>query len=227
MSHRMKKIILAAVLVACGAAALSLIPDTSFTFESVKGNRQALKAIVFRNYLLSVILFITAYGATAFLIPGALLLSLLGGFLFGVLMGTIYINIAAVAGAALGFLMARYLIGTWLQQRYADSLEKFNREVKKQGHSYLLTLRIVPLLPFFLVNFLAGLTPIPLKTFLWTTSLGIVPGSLLFTYAGKQLGSIESPDEIMTPKIIVFLILSGSLPLIQAVYSHLRRADEE
>lgn len=222
----MKKTIIAAILLACGSAVVFLSPDTSVIFKSMKNNRQVLEAFISRNYLFSVILYISAYAATALLFPGALLLSLLGGFLFGVLMGTIYINIAALTGATLAFLLARYLIGTWLQQRYSDALQKFNREVRKRGSNYLLTLRIVPLLPFFLVNYLAGLTRIPLKTFLWTTSLGMIPGSIFFTYAGKQLGSIDSPDEIMTPKILALLILLGSLPLLQIIIARVRRGEK-
>jgi uncharacterized membrane protein YdjX (TVP38/TMEM64 family) len=223
----MKKIIIAGILVTCGTAVIFLSPDKSITFESIKSNRQVLKEFISRNYLLSVVLYISAYAATALFLPGALLFSLLGGFLFGVLMATIYINVAAVIGATIAFLLARYLIGTWLQQKYDDILEKFNREVRKRGHNYLLTLRIVPLLPFFLVNFLAGLTRVSLKTFLWTTSLGMIPGSLFFTYAGKQLGSINHLDEIMTPKILALLILVGSLPLLQIVISRVRRGGYE
>jgi uncharacterized membrane protein YdjX (TVP38/TMEM64 family) len=147
--------------------------------------------------------------ATALSLPGAIILTLAGGFLFGVAAGTFYVNIGATMGAILAFLSARYLLGDRLQEKYAKQLETFNREMDRNGTSYLLTLRLIPVFPFFLINFLSGLTKIRLWTFLWTTWLGIIPGTVVFAFAGQQLGSISSPADILSKNVIIaFLVLA-------------------
>ena len=127
------------------------------------------------RYILSLFLFISLYIiATAFSIPGDIILTLAGGFLFGIAVATVIVNIGATAGAVLAFLSARYLVGDRLQEKYQGQLNRFNEELNLNGPRYLLTLRFIPVFPFFLINFLAGLTNIPLRTFVWTTSVGYV-----------------------------------------------------
>jgi len=171
-----------------------------------------------------VLSFIAVYVlVTALSIPGAVILTLAGGFLFCTAAGVIYIDAGATAGAACAFLSARYLLGNRLQQKYGGQLEKFNKEMDLNGANYLLTLRLIPVFPFFLINFLAGLTNVPLRTFLWTTCLGIIPGTAVFAFAGQQLGSLNSPADILSRKVIAAFAALGLLALAPAVWKRMRK----
>lgn len=183
------------------------------TFEILQQCRNQLLSITAEHYLLTAGIFIFIYIAVVALsIPGAAILSLAAGFLFG-FWGVLYVNIGATIGAILAFLVARYLIGDWLQKRYAEKLASFNKEIDENGYNYLLTLRLIPLFPFFLVNIFAGLTRIPLVTYAWTTMVGIAPASFIFIYAGCQLGSIDKSGDILSWQILVAFILFGLLAL--------------
>lgn len=186
------------------------------TLENLKRHRVMLHAFAESNYAASVLIYIALFISTAFFVPGAVVLTLAGGFLFGTVLGSVYTNIGAAAGAALAFLSSRYFAGDWIQDRYRLRLAKFNAEIKRNGSLYLLTLRVVPVLPFFLVNFLAGLTEIPFRTFLWTTCLGVLPGSLVYAFMGRQLRSIQSPGGVFSPGVLsalLLLVLFAFLPL--------------
>ena len=184
------------------------------TFEMLRQYRDQLLSITAHHYLLTAGIFIFIYiSVVALSIPGAAILSLTAGFLFG-LWGVFYVNIGATIGAILAFLVARYLIGDWLQKRYAEKLTSFNKEIAENGYNYLLTLRLIPIFPFFLVNIFAGITRTPLLTYAWTTMVGIAPASFVFIYAGRQLGSIDTMGDILSWQIMLVFVLFGLLGLI-------------
>ena len=153
-------------------------------------------------------------------IPGATILTLAAGFLFG-FFGIIYVNIGATIGAILAFLVARYLLGNWLQKRYGERFVSFNKEIAENGYNYLLTLRFIPLFPFFLVNIFAGITRIPLMTYVWTTMVGIAPASFVYIYAGRQLGAIDKPGDILSGQIMLAFVLLGLLALSPVFFKKL------
>jgi uncharacterized membrane protein YdjX (TVP38/TMEM64 family) len=181
--------------------------DDYLTFENLKKNRENLQEFVKNNYFLSVLCYIVIYISTAFFVPGALPLTVAGGFLFGVFWGTLYVYIGAILGATLSFFSARYLIGQWLQDRYRDQLKSFNKEMARHGHYYLILIRLNPLFPFFLINYLAGLTVIPFRVFLWTFLVLLLPGSVIYTSIGHYLGAIESLEDILSTETLVIMIL--------------------
>lgn len=189
--------------------------DAYFTFENLKAQKDVLSTFVEENYLLTIGLFIFVYiVSVAFLVPIATVLTLAGGFLFGAVFGTIYVNIGATIGAILAFLFARYIFGNKIQVKYEKQLEKFNHELESNKYQYLFSLRFLPIFPFFLVNFLCGVTKLDLKSFFITTSLGIIPGSFVYTYAGSQLANINALSDIFTKEILLVFILLGILALI-------------
>jgi uncharacterized membrane protein YdjX (TVP38/TMEM64 family) len=193
------------------------------TFENLKRNRQHLLALVQNHYLPSLLVFIAGYAmVTALSIPGAVILTLAGGFLFGTLFATLYVNIGATTGAVLAFLVARYLLGNRMQEKYQKQLSTFNEEMEKNGSRYLLTLRLIPVFPFFLINFLSGLTKVPLKTFAWTTALGIIPGTVVYAYAGQQLGSINALSEILSARVITAFAILALFALFPAVHDRIK-----
>lgn len=208
-----KKILIALCIVAAIVAIRVFGFDQLLSLETFRQYRDQLLAFTAQHYLPTVAIFIGIYVvAVALSIPGATILTLTAGFLFG-FFGVIYVNIGASVGAILAFLAARYLIGDWVQKRYSDKLASFNREIDENGYNYLLTLRFIPLFPFFLVNIFAGLTRVPLSTFAWTTIVGILPGSFVYIYTGRQLGIIDKPGDILSWQIILAFVLLGLLVL--------------
>jgi uncharacterized membrane protein YdjX (TVP38/TMEM64 family) len=173
--------------------------------QMLQENKEALQSFVERHYLASVLVFIAAYIlVVALSIPGAMWLSIGGGFFFGVVFATIYINIGATIGATIVFLAARFFLGEMIQNKYGDKLTKFNREVETNGSNYLITLRLIPVFPFWMINLFAGVTKIKPRTFIWTTCLGIIPGSAVYAYAGYAINDI---GEGGIPKNIIFALL--------------------
>lgn len=213
-----KKILLIIIFVLIIALIKVFELDTVFTFENLKAQKDVLSEYVTSNYTLAVVLFVLLYiVAVAFLIPIATVLTLTGGFLFGSIWGVLFVNIGATVGAVFAFLFARYIVGKKVQAKYEKQLAKFNKELETNKYQYLFSLRFLPIFPFFLVNFLCGVTKLDLKSFVITTSLGIIPGSFVYTYAGSSLASIESLGDIFTKEILFAFILLGTLTLIPVV----------
>lgn len=187
--------------------------DHLLSLETFRQYRQELIAFTAQYYVPTVGVFIGVYIlVVALSIPGATVLTLSAGFLFG-FWGVLFVNIGATAGAVLAFLAARYFLGDWIQQRYGERLSAFNREIEVNGYNYLLTLRFIPLFPFFLINIFAGLTRVPLGTFAWTTMVGILPGSFVYIYTGRELGVIEKPGDILSWQLLLAFALLGLLVL--------------
>jgi uncharacterized membrane protein YdjX (TVP38/TMEM64 family) len=181
--------------------------DDYITFENLKANRENLQEFVKNNYLLSVLSYIIIYISTAFFLPAAIPLTIAGGLLFGIFWGTAYVCLGAIIGATLAFFTARYLIGEWLQDRYRNQLRSFNKEMARHGHYYLILIRLAPIFPFFLINYLAGLTQIPFRVFLLTFLVILLPGSVIYTSIGHHLGTIESLEDILSVETLLIMIL--------------------
>lgn len=219
-----KKIILFSIFIVLIALIKYFDLDTYFSFENLKSQKEILSTYVTENYFLTIFFFVLLYiVSVAFLIPIATVLTLAGGFLFGSIEGTIFVNIGATIGAGFAFLFARYIIGAKLQEKYANQLEKFNKELTDNKYQYLFSLRFLPIFPFFLVNFLAGLTKVDFKTFIITTSLGIIPGSFVYTYAGSQLSSINALSDIFSKEILSAFLLLGFLTLVPVIVKKFKK----
>jgi uncharacterized membrane protein YdjX (TVP38/TMEM64 family) len=189
------------------------------SLDVLKANRDKLLAFADEHYWSAVGLFILAYVAqTAFSLPGATLMTLTGGFLFGSLWAALYVNIGATTGATLAFLAARYLLRGWVEQRFGNRLVVFQEGFTQNAFNYLLTLRLIPLFPFFLVNLLSGLTRVKAGTYIAATALGIIPGSLAYTFAGRQLSTINSLAELASPRLLLAFTLLGLLFLMPVIY---------
>jgi len=194
------------------------------SLAQLKAHRDYLQQVVSQHYLLSVICYISLYiAAVAFSMPVGVVLTLAGGFLFGVIAGVFYANIGATLGATIAFLLVRYLIGETIQQKYAVQLAQFNKAMKRYGKNYLLVIRFIAVIPFFLVNILVGLTNLPLWTFMWTTAIGILPGSLVYTFAGQQLNEIESLRDVFSLKILLAFLLLALLALLPILVTYMQQ----
>jgi len=213
------KIVLA-LLLAVGIGAFFYFDLGQYlSLEAITQNRDDLLAYTESNYGFAVALFVLIYIVqTAFSLPGGAILTLAGGFLFGSLLGTIYVNIGATSGATLAFLAARYLLRDWVEHKFGNRLEPIQAGFAKNAFSYLMTLRLIPAFPFFLVNLVSGLTRVNLGTYVIATAVGIIPGSFVFAYAGRQLGTINSLGEIASPPVLLAFTLLGLLALLPTIY---------
>lgn len=192
------------------------------SLDALKVNRDRLLTFTEANYTSAVLIYMLLYCLqTAFSLPGATIFTLAGGFLFGAVLGTLYVNVAATTGATLAFLAARYLLRDWVERKFGHRLGSIQDGFAKNAFSYLLTLRLIPLFPFFLVNLVSGLTRVTVGAFIAATALGIIPASFVFANAGRQLGSINSLSEIASPRVLGAFALLGLLALMPIVYRKL------
>ena len=190
-----------------------------FSLEALKANRDDLLAYANANFTAAVILYVAVYVLqTAFSLPGGALMTLTGGFLFGSVLGTIFVNVGATTGATLAFLAARYVLRDWVEKKFGHRIEPIQAGFAQNAFSYLLTLRLIPAFPFFLVNLVSGLTRMPLGTYVIGTSIGIIPGSFVYAFAGRQLGSINSLAEIASPPVLMAFTFLGLLALVPVLH---------
>lgn len=185
------------------------------TLENAKAQQAALNTYIEQNFIVATSLYFLAYIAvTAFSIPGAAVVTLLGAALFGFWISLVLVSFASTIGATLAFLSSRYLLRDWVQTRFGKKLTTINQGVEKDGSSYLLSLRLIPVFPFFLINLLMGLTPMTVGRFYLTSQIGMLPGTAVYLNAGTQLANIESLSDIVSPSVLASFALLGLFPVI-------------
>jgi uncharacterized membrane protein YdjX (TVP38/TMEM64 family) len=218
-----KKLLTASLIVILAALFFYLDLGRVLTLASLKSNRDGLSAFYTGHRLATVLIFMAIYVIqTALSLPGAAILSLAAGAVFGAIMGTVYANLAATIGATLAFLATRYLLHDLVQRRFGGRLEKLNREMEERGINYLLFLRLVPVFPFFLVNLAAGLTRLPLRTFIIGTMVGIIPGGFVYCNAGASLATISSLREVASFRVLASFSLLGLFALVPVFYDRIK-----
>ncbi|MGY3895282.1 FAD-dependent oxidoreductase [Aeromonas enterica] len=178
--------------------------------------RQAeLATLVDDHFVAACLLFVVIYVlSTALSLPGASLLTLGGSAVFGIGWGLLLVSFASSLGATLAFLSARFLLRDWVERRFGDKLATFQAGMEKDGALYLLSLRLIPIFPFFLVNLLMGLTPIRVSTYYWVSQLGMLPGTFVYVLAGSELGQLTNTGNILSPGLMVALTLLGLMPFL-------------
>ncbi|HMT40225.1 TVP38/TMEM64 family protein [Sphingorhabdus sp.] len=151
---------------------------------------------------------------TALSLPGAAIMSLVAGALFGVVTGTIVVSFASSIGATLAFLSARFLLRDWVQSKFGERLKAIDDGIARDGAMYLFTIRLIPLFPFFVVNLLMGLTRIKTRTFYWVSQIGMLPATAVFVNAGTQISKVDSTAGLLSPTLIGSFVLLGIFPWI-------------
>jgi pyruvate/2-oxoglutarate dehydrogenase complex dihydrolipoamide dehydrogenase (E3) component/uncharacterized membrane protein YdjX (TVP38/TMEM64 family) len=183
--------------------------------QTLKDKQAAIKAFHADNpFLSSAVYFVIYVLATALSIPGAVLLTLAGGAVFGLFWGTVIISFASSIGATLAFLMSRFLLRDWVTRRFGQRLAAIDQGVRREGAFYLFTLRLVPVFPFILINQLLGLTAMKARTFYWVSQLGMLAGTVVYVNAGTQLGRLDSLSGILSPGLLGAFALLGVFPLL-------------
>jgi uncharacterized membrane protein YdjX (TVP38/TMEM64 family) len=209
------RMVLVALIIAAVVGFFAFDVGSYLTLDHLKAQQASLSAYVAANPWQSGLAFFAVYVAVAALsLPGAAILTLVGGAIFGFWWGLLLVSFASSLGATLAFLSSRFLLRDWVQSKFGERLKPINEGVKKDGPFYLFALRLVPLFPFFVVNLLMGLTPIKTLTFYWVSQLGMLAGTAVFVNAGTQLAQISSLKGILSPQIIGSFVLLGVFPVI-------------
>ena len=185
------------------------------SWEHVRGHVVHLRQRADADPLPAFVLFFLAYVAcTSLSLPSSFVLSLLAGAMFGFVAGTVLVSVASTAGACLAFLLSRYVLRDSVQRRFGPRLEAINRGVERDGAWYLLSLRLTPVVPYFLINFAMGLTPMPLGVYALVTWLGMLPVGMVIVNAGQALHGIRAPSDVLTPPVLASLALLALAPLL-------------
>ena len=211
----MQKLLLAGLVVASIALFFAMGLDQYLTLDTLKENREWFAVMLEQHpWRVTLSAFALYVIVVALSLPFAAIMGLLIGALFGFWYGTLFASFASTVGATLAFLISRYLLRDFVQQRFGDRLKGINEGMAKDGALYLFMLRLVPVFPFFLVNLLMGLTQIRVRTYYWVSQLGMLAGTVVFVNAGAQLARIDSLSGIVSPEVMLSFALLGVFPLI-------------
>lgn len=195
--------------------------------QTLKAQQQNIESFRAANPGVAILGYFVIYVlVTALSLPGATLLTLAGGAVFGLGWGLLIISFASTIGATLAFLIARYLLRDWVSQRFGQRLRTIDDGIAREGAFYLFTLRLVPLFPFFLINLLLGLTAMKARTFYWVSQVGMLAGTVVYVNAGTQLGRIESLAGIVSPALLGSFALLGVFPLLARKFIDRLRANK-
>jgi uncharacterized membrane protein YdjX (TVP38/TMEM64 family) len=208
------KILIAAAVLAVIAGFRFLGLGEYFSLDFIKESRAGFEAYYAHHRVLVPAAFFCIYVAvTAFSLPGAAVMTLAAGALFGFWVGLVMVSFASSVGATLACLVARFLLRDWVQGSFGRRLRKINEGVEQEGSFYLFTLRLIPIFPFWAINLAMGLTGMALWRFYWVSQVGMLPGTVVYVNAGKQLGELTSLSGIFSPDIVLSLVLLGLFPL--------------
>ena len=210
-----KRIALLVLLAAAIAAYFWFDLGQYLSLDAFKAQQAQIVAAKDANPLLYIGGFFVIYViVTALSLPGAAIMSLVAGALFGVVTGTIIVSFASSIGATLAFLSARFLLRDWVQSKFGERLKAIDDGIARDGAMYLFTIRLIPLFPFFVVNLLMGLTRIKTRTYYWVSQIGMLPATVVFVNAGTQISKIDSTAGLLSPTLIGSFVLLGIFPWI-------------
>lgn len=211
----MRRLVILAIVLACAVALYQLGLKDYLTLDAIKAQQSNFGQSYADHPVLVIGIFFLVYvTSTALSLPGAALLTLLAGALFGLVTGTIIVSFASSIGATLAFLGSRFLLRDWVQAKFGDRLKAINDGVAKDGAFYLFSLRLIPVVPFFVINLAMGLTPIKARSFYWVSQLGMFLGTIVYVNAGTQLARIDSLSDIASPGLLASFAALGLFPWI-------------
>ncbi len=214
MSKLRGKIFLLAVGIACVAIFVYLDLDQYLTLSYLKESQARFQGMYANNRVGVIAGYMIIYIlVTGLSLPGAVVLTLAGGGLFGLAVGTVVVSFASTIGATLACLVSRFLLQEWVQGKFGDKLAAINQGIEKEGAFYLFTLRLIPVFPFFVINLVMGLTKLPILTFFWVSQLGMLAGTVVFVNAGKELAKIDSLSGILSPTLLLSFVFLGLFPI--------------
>ncbi|RBP48899.1 putative membrane protein YdjX (TVP38/TMEM64 family) [Arenicella xantha] len=209
------KLILAAIVVALIGAFFAFDLGQYFSLANLKEQQEALNAYFQQHKLLVIVVFFIGYVAVAGLgLPAAAIMTLAAGAIFGFWTGLILVSFASTIGATIAFLLTRYLFHDAVEAKFGDKLKKLNQGIEREGAMYIFSIRLVPFIPFFVINSVMGLTSLKTVTFYWASQLGMLLGTAVYVNAGTQLATIETMGDIVDIRIVLSFLLLAVFPFI-------------
>ena len=220
-----KKLGVIALLILLVSLFVSLDLGRFLTLEYIKESQARFQSLYEQHTILVIGAYMLIYIiVTALSLPGAAVMTLAGGGFFGLIAGTIIVSIASTIGATCACLAARFVLRDWVQQKFGEKLSAINDGIEKEGAFYLFSLRLIPLFPFFVINLLMGLTTMPIRTYFWVSQLGMLPATIVYVNAGKELAKIDSLAAIASPGLLISFAILGLFPItIKKLMSFYRR----
>ncbi len=184
------------------------------TLDYIKATQARFLELYQMNRFLVISVYMLVYiTVTALSLPGAAVMTLAGGGFFGLVTGTIVVSVASTVGATCAFLASRFILRDWVHSRFGAKLSAVNRGIEHEGAFYLFSLRLIPIFPFFVINLLMGLTTMPVRTYFWVSQLGMLPATIVYVNAGKEIAQIESVASIVSPGLLISFALLGIFPI--------------
>lgn len=215
MKKSQKKYVLLVVIALLAYAFFAFDLGGYLTLDYLKSQHESFTAFYAANQAITITVYFLFYVlVTSLSLPGATIMTLAGGAVFGVVVGTVIISFASTIGATLAFLMSRFVLRDYVQQKFKDRLRAINKGIEKEGAFYLFTLRLIPLFPFFVINLVMGLTPLRTLKYFIVSQIGMLPATIVYVNAGDQLGGIESLSGILSPGLLLSFVLLGIFPLL-------------
>lgn len=209
------KLLLLLVVAAVVTAFFLLDLDQYASLEYLKSVHSEVVAEVGNHPIRSGLIYFVGYVlVTGLSLPGAAIMTLAGGAVFGLVWGLLLVSFASSAGATIAMLISRTLLGDWVQEKYSEQLASINAGLERDGAFYLFSLRMVPLFPFFVINLVMGLTHLSTWRFYWVSQIGMLAGTVVFVFAGTQLAEVENLSDVLSPGLIFAFSLLGLFPLL-------------
>ena len=214
MKRYLKQIVLISILITVVLLFFVFDLQQYLTLEYLRSSRSLFLEYYQENPLLTIALYMLVYiGSTAFSLPGAAVLTIAAGAFFGTLWGTVIVSFSSTIGATCAMLISRTLLREYIQNRFREQVHVINDGIEKEGAYYLFTLRLVPVVPFFVINAAMGLTHLKAFTFAWVSQIGMLAGTFVYVNAGSELGKIESLQDVLSPRLLLSFTLLGILPI--------------
>ena len=212
--HIAKRIVVLATVVGVIVVFKILGLGQYFTLSYVKASQEKFAALYVDHRLMVIAAYMMIYIlVTSLSLPGAAVMTLAGGALFGLWIGTLVVSFASAIGATLACLISRFVLRDWVQRKFGDKLKTVNEGIERGGGFYLFTLRLIPVFPFWLINLVMGLTKMPIRTFYGVSQVGMLAGTIVYVNAGKELAKINSLSGILSPVLILSFVLLGLFPI--------------
>jgi len=218
------RIILLFVMLGLIAAFFYFDAQQYLNLTYLKSQQAALQQYYLEHTLQTISLYFAIYVlVTALSLPGATIMTLLGGAIFGLATGLLLVSFASTIGASIAFIASRFLFKAAIENKFGDKLKTINQGIENEGAFYLFTLRLVPIFPFFVINLAMGLTSLRLWTFYWVSQVGMFAGTIVYVFAGTELGKIESLKGILSPTLWLSFALLGTFPLVaKKIVEHIK-----
>ncbi|MEJ2056647.1 MAG: TVP38/TMEM64 family protein [Desulfofustis sp.] len=224
-ASRRKVFILVALIILAGLFFFLDLPSY-LNLEYLKESQSRFQQLYYDHRIAVIAAYMVIYIlVTALSLPGAAVMTLAGGALFGLFVGTVVVSFASTIGATCAFLASRFFLRDWVQGRFGARLQTVNEGMRKEGAFYLFSLRLIPVFPFFIINLLMGLTKMRVGTYFWVSQLGMLPATAVYLNAGNELAKIDSLATILSPGLVGSFVLLGLFPItVKKVMERVRRS---